>query len=77
MKYTLMNKHTPVVELSIDEETAAVLKVGQVIHPDYLPVGIQITREIPDRKSLNDWWLGRSIPASRSGIREANHRARG
>ena len=71
MIYTLMNKHTPVVELSIDEETAAVLKVEQVIHPDYLPVGIHITKGIPDRKSLNDWWRGRSIPASRSGIREA------
>lgn len=71
MKYTLMNKHTPVVELNIDEETAAIVKVGQVFHLNYLPVGIQITRGIPDRKSLNDWWRGRSIPASRSGIREA------
>jgi hypothetical protein len=26
---------------------------------------------VPDRKLLNDWWVGRSIPASRQGIREA------
>lgn len=71
MNYTLMNKHTPIVELAIDEETAAIVKVGQLLHPEYLPIGIQITKEIPDRKSLNDWWRGRSIPASRSGIREA------
>ncbi|MGD8399898.1 MAG: excisionase [Bacillota bacterium] len=71
MNYTLMNKHTPVVGLSIDEETASIIKVGQVLHPEYLPVGIMIIKGIPDRKSLNDWWRGRSIPASRSGIREA------
>ncbi len=71
MKYTLMNKHTSVVELSIDEETASIVKVEKLLNPDYLPIGIQITRGIPDRKSLNDWWRGRSIPASRSGIREA------
>jgi hypothetical protein len=71
MKYTLMNKHTQVMELSIDEETAAIVKVGQLFNPGYLPVGIQFTKGIPDRKSLNDWWRGRSIPASRSGIREA------
>jgi hypothetical protein len=71
MIYTLMNKHTPVVELNIDEDTGAILKVVQLIHPEYLPVGIMITKGLPDRKSLNDWWRGRSIPASRSGIREA------
>lgn len=71
MLYTLMNKHTPVVELNIDEDTGAILKVAQVIHLEYLPVGIAIIKGLPDRKSLNDWWRGRSIPASRSGIREA------
>ncbi len=71
MIFTLMNKHTPVVELNIDVETAGILKVEQVIHPDFLPVGISIVNGIPDRKSLNDWWRGRSIPASRSGIRQA------
>lgn len=45
--------------------------VAQVIHLEYLPVGIAIIKGLPDRKSLNDWWRGRSIPASRSGIREA------
>jgi len=68
---TLMNKHTPVVELNIDEDTGAILKVAQVIHPEYLSIGIAIIKGLPDRKSLNDWWRGRSIPASRSGIREA------
>ncbi len=71
MIYTLMNKHAPVAELNIDEDTGAILKVAQVIHLEYLPVGIAITKGLPDRKSLNDWWRGRSIPSIRSGIREA------
>jgi hypothetical protein len=71
MIFTLINKHTPVVELNIDEDTGAILKVAQVINPEYLPVGITVINGIPDRKSLNDWCWGRSIPASRSGIRES------
>lgn len=68
---TLMNKRTPLVELDIDDDTASILKVFEVIHPEHLPVGITITKGLPDRISLNDWWLGRSIPSNRSGIREA------
>ncbi|AGL00419.1 hypothetical protein [Desulfoscipio gibsoniae] len=71
MMCTLMNKRTPIVELNIDDDTATILKVTKVIHPEYLPVGIPLVNGLPDRKSLNDWWRGRSIPASRSGIREA------
>lgn len=71
MIFTLMNKHTPVVELNIDEDTASILKVTEVINPEYLPVGITIINGLPDKKNLNDWWHGRSIPASRFGIREA------
>ena len=29
------------------------------------------TTGIPDRAALNEWWTDRSIPASRSGVREA------
>ncbi len=71
MQCTLMIKRTPVVEMNIDADTASILKVTRVIHPEYLPVGVSIINGLPDRKSLNEWWRGRSIPASRSGIREA------
>lgn len=71
MIFTLMNKHTPVAELNIDEDTASILKVTEVINLKYLPVGITIINGLPDKKSLNDWWRGRSIPASRSRIRVA------
>ena len=68
---TLMNKHTPVAKLHIDDDTASILKVTEVVHPEHLPIGIIIINGLPDRRSLNDWWRGRSIPASRSGIRKA------
>lgn len=71
MDCVLMNKNIPVVELELDEDTATILKVKQIHELDFLPVGISISSGIPNRKDLNDWWLGRSIPASRSGIRTA------
>ncbi len=36
-----------------------------------MPVGISYKRGIVDRAMLNQWWTERSIPESRSGIREA------
>jgi hypothetical protein len=39
--------------------------------PEHLPVGVPCVNGAPNRKELNDWWTGRAIPASRSGLREA------
>lgn len=71
MKCILMNKNIPVVELELDDDTATILKVKQTYELDFLPIGIDTKTGIPDKKNLNEWWLGRSIPASRSGIRTA------
>lgn len=46
-------------------------KTGHVFQPDHLPVGVSLTKRGADRAELNHWWMGRSIPASRSGIKEA------
>ena len=71
MKCILMNKNMPVVELELDDDTATILKVMQTYELDFLPVGIDAKTGIPNKKELNEWWFGRSIPASRSGIRTA------
>jgi len=71
MKCILMNKNTPVIEIEVDEDTATILNVTQTYELDFLPIGIGVSNKIPDKKELNLWWLGRSIPASRSGIRAA------
>ena len=66
-----MHKSVSIMELNIDEITGSVLKIGEIFNIEHLPVGIAISNGRPDRDSLNKWWIGRSIPASRSGIRDA------
>ena len=74
MRCILMNKKTPVVELELDDDTAAILKVVKNYELDFLPIGIDVKTGIPNKKELNEWWFGRSIPASRSGIAAALER---
>jgi hypothetical protein len=71
MNYTLMHKRLPVLELEIDEETSAVMGIGEVLRPERVPVGIETVGGRPVRSALNAWWMGRAIPASRSGLRDA------
>jgi hypothetical protein len=71
MECTLMHKNVPVIGLEIDSELGNINKVGDVFNERHLPVGIEKTGGKPNRKSLDDWWKGRSIPASRDGIKEA------
>lgn len=71
MNYILMHKTIPVLQIEIDGSSGSIISLGEFISPERLPVGIANTGGEVDRKALNDWWTGRSIPASRSGIREA------
>lgn len=71
MEYTLMHKDTPVLDIELDEATSSVQKLGALYHMEHLPLGTFNQHGIIDRTELNAWWLNRSIPASRSGIRRA------
>ena len=71
MKYTLMHKNTAVVQIELDDVTGFISRIGVVYAEKHLPLGISVVRDRPDRADLNEWWTDRSIPASRSGIREA------
>ena len=71
MKCNLMHKRICVVELELDDATGFIKKIGKVYESEHLPVGVPIKKGIVDRTALNDWWTERSIPATRSGIREA------
>ena len=66
-----MHMDIKVAELEIDELTGNIRKVGRVFTPDHLPLGITVKNGKADRAALNSWWADRSIPLSRSGIREA------
>lgn len=72
MNYVLMHKEIPVIEITLDEATGAVQKIGSAYHLEHLPLGILMKKtNIVDRTALNTWWIDRSIPASRSGVRKA------
>ena len=71
MVYVLTHKNTTVAELEIDEESAAITRVGAVFAPERIPVGVTVRNGHPDRGDLNDWWQGRSIPASRQNLSKA------
>lgn len=71
MNYVLMHKECPVAELTLDEATAAISKIGTVSAPEHVPVGVTVRKGEIDRAALNEWWRRRAIPASRQGIREA------
>ena len=66
-----MHKRIAVAELELDDATGFIQKIGMVYAPEHFPVGIPVKKGVADRTALNEWWTDRSIPASRSGIREA------
>lgn len=71
MNYYLMHKNHKVLELNIDEATAVILEIGSIDVIDRIPVGISCTDRKVNREDLNDWWQGRSIPASRQNLQRA------
>ena len=71
MNYTLMHKNIAAAEIEIDEDTGVIARIGTLYSAEHLPVGVGINDSAVQRRDLNDWWVGRSIPASRQGIREA------
>ena len=70
MKYLLMHKKNPVLSMELDEGTGTISKLDELFAPERLPVGVSYSGTA-DRQALNSWWTGRSIPASRLGLRDA------
>ncbi|MBR4060756.1 MAG: HipA domain-containing protein [Lachnospiraceae bacterium] len=66
-----MHKRVKVADIELDDASGFIKKINTVYAPEHLPIGVSIKKGVADRASLNDWWTERSIPASRSGIREA------
>lgn len=71
MQYTLMHKNISVAELDLDEATGSIRKVNEIWNEAHLPIGVGVRNGIADRVALNEWWIDRAIPASRSGVRRA------
>lgn len=67
---TLMHLDEKVIDLYIDVETGFIKKTGKQYNLAHLPVGVLTDGVFSDGR-LSEWWNDRSIPLSRSGIREA------
>lgn len=71
MQCVLMHKRTSVAEIELDDAAGFIKKINRVCTPKHLPVGVPVKKGVAGRAELNEWWTDRSIPASRSGIRDA------
>ena len=69
MRYVLMHRNISVASLEMDENTGYITKINETYSANHLPVGVGFKKGITERAELNDWWILRSIPASRSGLR--------
>jgi hypothetical protein len=65
-----MQKNYPVLNIAMDEEISFILAVNEVYDSRRIPIGVDIVDGSPQRMQLVEWWLGRSIPASREFLRE-------
>jgi hypothetical protein len=65
-----MHKELPVADISIDDTNNGISGIDTVHNQAHLPIGSIKSDGIADAGFLNNWWLGRGIPASRSGLRE-------
>jgi hypothetical protein len=64
-----MHKNIPVVEVEIDDTSGTMLKVGTVYDHTHAPF-ISIKKGQISDGILRLWWNGRSIPASRDGLKD-------
>lgn len=69
MKYLLMNKEKPILELEITNK-GYLSEITDCYNLDYMPLGIPSNNNIPDIKALEKWWQGRCIPMSRDGLKD-------
>ncbi len=69
MRYTLMQKNYPVMNLTISQDCTQVTQIGGIYDWKRIPLGLQQ----PLQQFINHWWHHRAIPASRSGLSQALH----
>ena len=68
MKYILMHREKEVAEIELDE-FSNITHIYEVYSQEHFPVGT-VGKQGVDKRALANWWSKRSIPASRSGLRE-------
>ena len=69
MEYILMHRTKEIARIELDE-FSNIASIYEVYDSKHLPVGT-VQKEIVNKRALAKWWSGRSIPASRQGLKEA------
>ena len=69
MRYELMHRNIGVAILDIDESGGRLNSVVSIVDKTHFPVGTLVNGFV-DGAKLRQWWRERSIPKSRSGIRD-------
>lgn len=69
LSYTLMHLNEKVVDLFFDDN-GRIKSIGSIYSVNHLPVGVVDEKGNINNINLIEWWNDRSIPLSRSGIRE-------
>ena len=67
--FVLMHKNIAVIDLYFDNE-GYIKSIGSVYSIEHLPLGSVNEKGNIDSNGLSSWWNDRSIPLSRSGIKE-------
>ena len=62
-----MHKNIKILDMEINDK-GYIEKIYDLYNTNHLPVGIHVAKGIVIRTELNDWWMSRSIPASRNDI---------
>jgi len=65
-----MHKKIPVAEMTLDDRLGVIISVDELYDSNHLPVGISTDNGVIDHTKMTKWWTRRSIPASRSGLRQ-------
>ena len=69
LSFTLMNRSHEVCDLVYNSRHRAFVKLGKFADRDRAPIGVFGRNDISDLGSFREWWSGRGIPGTRTGIR--------
>ena len=71
MKYVLMNKNTPVIEVGFDIKGQYLSEIGKSFNVEYAPLGIVDKNKKIELEALSSWWEDRAVSDSRRNVENA------
>ena len=71
MKYVLMNKNTPVIEVGFDIKGQYLSEIGKSFNVEYAPLGIVDKNKKIELETLSSWWEDRAVSDSRRNVENA------